>query len=121
MRKVLIIEDEEALGGIYREALEKAGYEARWLPSTRGVEPLAKEFSAHVLLIDHGLTETEKTGIESLSELKIHFPEAFLIILSNYSDFLLKEKALQAGADDYWLKVDNSLQDITQKLETLLR
>ncbi len=118
-RKILIIEDEEALGVLYQEGFEALGYQTRWEASAREIERMSAEFPANLLLVDHGLSETERTGIESIGELKRYFPRAFIVVLSNYSDFLLKEKALQAGAHDYWLKVDHSFSDLTRKIERL--
>ncbi|MFH0776796.1 MAG: response regulator [Patescibacteria group bacterium] len=116
MQKILIVEDEEKLGKIYRGHLERSGFEARLSPTISSV----RDFSPDLILLDHGLPDEELDGIELIPQTKKRFPEAKIVVFSNYSPFELRDRALAAGADDYWVKVDLSLKNLLERVQTLL-
>lgn len=120
MQKILIIEDEKTLGGIYEKFLNSEGFVAKWIASTREAKRLSTNFPADLVLLDQGLPD-EADGIEALLELKKLFPKAKFVIFSNYSAFALEGKALQAGADAYWVKVDIRLSKLSQKIRELFQ
>ncbi len=119
MKNILVIEDEKMLGAIYRDHLNDEGFETKWIASFEKAEAISKKFSADLILLDHGLSESGMTGIEAIPFLKKLFPSAYIVILSNYSDFVLAEKAIAAGAQDYWLKVNTSLKELVEKIKKL--
>ena len=120
MQKILIIEDEKTLGGIYETFLNSEGFPTKWIASTKDAKELGANFYADLVLLDQGLPD-EADGIETLPDLKKLFPNAKFVIFSNYSAFALEEKALQAGADAYWVKVDIRLSNLSQKIKELFQ
>ncbi len=121
MQKILIIEDEATLGKIYREQLTKTGYRVKLATTIEDALALSRTFAADLILLDHGLPESDKDGIESIPDLKAVWPKAKIVLFSNYSMFELKEKALAAGAEDYWLKLDLKLDELSDRIAKLLR
>ena len=121
MQKILIIEDEKTLGGIYETFLNSEGFPTKWIASTKDAKELSANFYADLVLLDQGLPDEARDGIEALPELKKLFPSAKFVIFSNYSAFALEEKALQAGADAYWVKVDIRLGNLSQKIRELFQ
>ena len=115
-KKILYIEDEEFLGTVITTKIASAGYEARHVTSVEEAEKLG-DFSADLLLIDHGLPG--KQGIDALPDLKKIFPQAKMVIFSNFDDENYTEKAKENGADDFWVK-NESLKDITNKVNEIL-
>jgi DNA-binding NtrC family response regulator len=110
--KILIIEDEVALGEIYKDNLKEAGYQSKWVASIKDAEKTAKTFSAELLLIDHSL-DTGKDGVEGADDLKKCFPDAVFIVLSNYSAFDIEKQAKSRGytknlklIHEFWNKLD---------------
>jgi len=116
MKKILIVEDEEKLGKIYREHLARSGFEARLSSTISAV----KNFDPDLVLLDHGLPDEELDGIELIPQIKKRFPRAQIVVFSNYSPFELRARALAAGAEDYWVKVDLSLKNLLERVQALI-
>jgi DNA-binding response OmpR family regulator len=121
MQKILIIEDEKALGKIYEKYLNSEGFIAKWIDSIEAAQKLSESFQPDLVLLDQGLPSESRNGIEALPDLKKLFPKARFVIFSNYSAFALENKALEAGADAYWVKVDIRLNTLTKRILELLR
>lgn len=118
-KKILYIEDEEALGKTYQDFLNNAGFTTEWVTSVPAAEELAVTFQPDLLLIDNGLKEG-KDGIEAIPDLKKFFPQAKIIIVSNYPEQAKKDQAKKLGADDYWYKLDISLKDLKTKVSNVI-
>lgn len=66
------------------------------------------------VLMDVRMTEVD--GITATQHIKAAFPDARIIMISNYSDAILKEQAHEAGAVAYVLK-----DDLSQLLNIILK
>lgn len=119
MKKVLFLEDEEVLGKIYRKKLEAAGFEVRWTTSIKETEQEMRRFPADVVILDHGIHDDEKAGVELLPVLKGISPNSRFIIFSNYSQYDLQDEALRLGADDYLVKINTPPEQLVSFLRRL--
>ena len=120
VKKIILLEDEEILGGIYKKNLEAAGYDVIWVRTTEETEKVAKSFKADVALLDHGISGEDKTGIDTIASLKKDLPNLKIVILSNYSQFQLEQKANKAGAVDYLIKIDTPPDVLVNYVNKLL-
>ena len=118
-KKILYIEDEEAIGGVYKNLLNNAGFQTEWVLSVPAAEKLAETFQPDLLLVDNGLKEG-KQGIEAIPDLKKSFPQAKIVIFSNHSEDDKVKKAKKLGATDFWYKIkispDILVKDVTELL-----
>ena len=118
-KKILYIEDEEAIGGFYKNLLNNAGFQTEWVLSVPAAEKLAETFQPDLLLVDNGLKEG-KQGIEAIPDLKKSFPQAKIVIFSNHSEDDKVKKAKKLGATDFWYKIkispDILVKDVTELL-----
>ena len=105
--KIIILEDEKILGKLYKKALEESDFEVRWEQNIADFEMSSINFKPDIALLDQSLNGEAKTGIDEISFLKSMLPNCKICMLSNYSDFHLREKVLKAGADDYLVKIDH--------------
>ena len=113
MKKILLLEDEETLAGFYMRALEKAGHVVEWAASGEELlEVLSQGDDFDIFVLDHGLKNEERSGLDFLPEIRQQFPSAHLIFLSNYAEDHLKPQALDKGADAYFVKLDFSPSDL---------
>jgi two-component system response regulator YesN len=71
--------------------------------------------------VDHGLREEGKNGLGLVRLLRKKFPQAKIIMLSNYSDFQYKALALKNGADDFLLKLSYRPAILADYLKFLLK
>jgi DNA-binding response OmpR family regulator len=117
-KKILYIEDEKTIGKILSSKISSAGYEVKHVESVEQAEKL-KKFDADLLLVDHGLPG--KKGVDAIPDLKKIFTKAKIIILSNYTDLILTQRAKENGADYFWIKIDIPLDDIPKKISKILK
>ena len=118
-KKILIIEDEPALIKNLEMAL-KSDYEVS--AAVNGQEGLrkAKGETPDLILLDVMLPDTD--GIEILKKLKADkkTDDIPAIVLTNLSDKETVSKILAAGGKEYLVKADWNINDIVEKIKSLL-
>ncbi|MCL5666797.1 MAG: response regulator [Patescibacteria group bacterium] len=120
MAKILVAEDDKLISNSLCDALKAAGHEP--VPAYDGEDAVAKakEIAPDLLLLDIMMPKLD--GISVLWELKAN-PETAkiaVIVLTNLGDVETISKILEAGATDYLLKSDQSVDDIMQKVKDVL-
>lgn len=120
MTKILVAEDDKLISGSLCEALKAAGFEPT--PAYDGEEAVAKvkEIKPDLLLLDIMMPKLD--GISVLWELKAdpEVAKTSVIVLTNIGDTETISKIVEAGAMDYLLKSDQSVDDIIQKVKDVL-
>jgi CheY-like chemotaxis protein len=101
MAKVLLVEDEENVSLLYRQALEDEGYEVICAMNGREAVDLARREAPDVVIMDINLPE-KMDGIESMSRILSHDREIPVIINTGYSEY--KDNFMSWAADAYVLK-----------------
>lgn len=120
MTTIMVAEDDKLISNSLCEALKTAGYEP--VPAYDGEEAVAKckEAVPNLLLLDIMMPKLD--GISVLWELKANPATAGIpvVVLTNIGDVDTISKIVQAGAVDYLLKSDQSVDDIIQKIKDVL-
>ena len=120
MTKILAAEDDKLISGSLCDALKTAGYEPT--PAYDGEEAVqkAKEILPDLVLLDIMMPKLD--GISVLWELKADPSTAKIpvVVLTNIGDVETISKIVEAGAVDYLLKSDQSVDDIIQKVKDVL-
>ena len=118
--KILVVEDEEILLTALREELNQSGYETEG--AVDGEDGLAKvkSFKPDLVLLD--LVMPKMDGMQVLKKLKENDSTKNLsvVILTNLSDYERISEALSLGAKDYLVKANYSLNDLLEKVKTVL-
>ena len=123
-RKIILIEDEEALAYLYVFTLEKE-YDIKWVSNTKDAAELLKTFKADIFLVDHGMRYGVSGG-ESLPVFKELRPDAYFVLFSNYSWPILKDRYDDENgnnvlelAHECWDKNDVSLETLKIRLKRI--
>ncbi len=118
--KILVVEDEEILLTGLKEELESGGYTVQG--ASDGVEGIeqAKSFKPELILLD--LLMPKMDGMEMLQKLKADAEtrDIPVVILTNLSDYEKISEALSLGAMDYLVKANYKLEDLLEKVRTVL-
>jgi len=120
-KKVLIVEDDEMLAGMYSEKFSISGYETE--VAHNGSEGVKKsfEFKPDIILLD--IIMPKMDGFVVLKKLKKNeltekIPVVMLTNLGQEDDIV---KAKTLGAVDYFIKANHTPGDVLKKVEELLK
>ncbi|KAA1039562.1 response regulator transcription factor [Macrococcus equipercicus] len=100
--KVLLIEDNETLGGFLKDILTLKNYTVEWLTDGEDVELYFNHSSYDIVLVDWMLPSV--TGIEIIQRLRAQQINVPVIMLTAKSELHDKVEGLTVGADDYLTK-----------------
>lgn len=118
--KILVVEDEEILLTALSEELQQGGYDV--LGAADGEEGLVKvkDYKPDLILLD--LVMPKMDGMTVLKRLKDDSAtrDIPVVILTNLSDYERISEALSLGAKDYLVKANYSLNDLMDKIKTVL-
>ncbi len=120
MKKILVVEDEIALQKIYKDQLEKAGFEVDIALDGKMATKELKAISPDLMILD--LLLPGEDGIKVLSDIRSDPFSAKLpvIVVSNLSSPELIEGAKKLGAVEYLVKANLSLADLINKIKAIL-
>lgn len=119
--KVLIIDDDEALGAVFETALQKSGLETVFALNGQSGIDKAKSERPDLVLLDQVLPDI--SGNEVLRTLKMdaHTQRIPVLMLSNFSQEELVKEAIDNGAMDYVFKYQVEPQDLVSKVKQALK
>ncbi|WP_414941022.1 response regulator transcription factor [Amycolatopsis sp. cmx-11-51] len=102
MPKLLVVEDDDAIGGVLESTLRLHGYEVSWKRDGRTALTAAADGDIDFVLLDLGLPDLD--GVEVCRRLRAELPGAVLVILTARQEEMDVVVGLEAGADDYLTK-----------------
>ena len=117
MKKILFIEDEQALQKTISDRLLQEGYEViSALDGEIGLN-LAEEKKPDLILLDLILPKLQ--GLEVLKKLKEgkETKDIPVVILTNLEEMEKVDKALELGATTYLVKANYSLEEVVEKIK----
>jgi DNA-binding response OmpR family regulator len=116
--RVLIVEDDAALGLFLQKGLKLEGHEVTWVGDGEAALIHAEEHRPDLIVLD--LSLPRKDGTEVLAELSGRFDETAVLVLTGRSQVEERVKCLNLGADDCLLK-PFSFHELTARCRALLR
>jgi DNA-binding response OmpR family regulator len=116
--RVLIVEDDAALGLFLQKGLKLEGHDVTWVGDGESAVAHAEEHRPDLIVLD--LSLPRKDGTEVLAELSGRFDETAVLVLTGRSQVEERVKCLNLGADDCLLK-PFSFHELTARCRALLR
>jgi two-component system OmpR family response regulator/two-component system response regulator QseB len=116
--RLLLVEDDEQLGGATQSGLAEAGFAVDWVRDGVAADAAlaAEEFAAVVL--DLGLPR--RSGLDVLARLRAQGKKTPVLILTARDAIEDRVKGLDTGADDYMVKPFR-LEELAARLRALVR
>ena len=115
-KKILLVEDDEALAQVYVSRLEIEGLETKWVGNGEEALSAAVEFKPDLILLDVMMPKI--SGFDVLDILR-NTPETTdirVIMLTALSQAKDKERATSLGVDDYLVKSQVVIGDVIQRV-----
>jgi len=116
-KKILLVEDDAALSGVYKSRLEMEGFETFQVDNGEGALAAAIEFKPDLILLDAMMPKI--SGFDVLDILR-NTPETAnirIIMLTALSQPKDKEKAESLGVDDYMVKSQVVIGDVVERVK----
>jgi two-component system, OmpR family, response regulator len=116
--RILITEDDAALGEALKFSLTQAGYAVDWVHNGAHADQALRNAVFDLLILDLGLPQLD--GYDVLRRLRRHDANIPVLILSGRESPGAKVQGLDLGADDYLVK-PFSLDELQARVRALLR
>jgi two-component system, OmpR family, response regulator len=116
--RILITEDDAALGEALRFSLSHSGYAVDWVQNGALADKALRDAVFDLLILDLGLPQLD--GFDVLKRLRKHDSLIPVLILSGRESAWEKVQGLDLGADDYLVK-PFSLDELQARVRALLR
>ena len=119
-KSILLAEDDRFLRRACETKLKQAGFDVRVAVDGEEALTFALEKAPDLLLLD--LLMPRRDGLSVLAELRrdVATQAIPVVIMSNSSKDLERQKASTLGVVDYWIKSNLSLQELCDRVTELL-
>lgn len=119
--KILIIEDEYILSGMYADRFRQEGWKVSTAPTRDEGLKLTRKEKPDIVLLDILLFDGH--GVEYLRIKKEDktIAKILVIVFSNLDDPKTKEDSLKLGALEYLLKTDYTPQELVSRVRSYLK
>lgn len=104
-KKILVVDDEEAILFLLEQGLSRAGYTVATAPSAEDALDLLEKEKIKVMFLDLNLPEMD--GVELCRKIKRQIPMSVLYALTGYASLFELADCLEAGFEDYFKKPVN--------------
>ena len=115
-KKVLLIENDPFLTGIYVDKFEEAGYAIEASDNAESGIKKAKDYKPDLIVVDTDVPGMD--GFELLREL--NSTDIPVVVFSNREDEEDFEKAKELGAVDYLVKSQHTSSEVVAKVDKML-
>jgi len=115
-KKILLVEDDEALANVYQSRLDIEGFETKWVGNGEDALAVAMTFKPDLVLLDAMMPKI--SGFDVLDILR-NTPETsaiHVIMLTALSQPKDKERAESLGVDDYLVKSQVVIGDVIERV-----
>ncbi len=115
-KKILLVEDDEALAGVYKSRLEIEGFDTFWVGNGEDALAEATRYKPDLVLLDAMMPKI--SGFDVLDILR-NTPETaniHVIMLTALSQPKDKERAQTLGVDDYLVKSQVVIGDVIERV-----
>ncbi|MBI1195150.1 MAG: response regulator [Gammaproteobacteria bacterium] len=116
--RVLLVEDDEMLGGGLQSGLTQDGYAVDWVKDGDAAELFLRTEEYEIVILDLGLPK--KSGLEVLKHLRSEGSDIPVLILTARDSVDDRVKGLDCGADDYMIKPFD-LDELNARIRALMR
>lgn len=119
-KKVLLVEDDDALASVYQTRLEAEGFSIKRVPNGEDALAAALAYKPDLILLDVMMPKV--SGFDVLDILR-NTPETTnikIIMLTALSQDSDRERAQSMGVDDYLVKSQVVIADVVEKIKAHL-
>jgi len=117
MKKILLVEDDDALASVYETRLQAEGFDIRRVPNGEEALASALQYKPDLILLDVMMPKV--SGFDVLDILR-NTPETTnvkIIMLTALSQDTDRQRAEEMGVDDYLVKSQVVIADVVERIK----
>jgi two-component system, OmpR family, phosphate regulon response regulator PhoB len=119
-KKILIVEDDTFLQGLTATKLASSGYEIMTASNSDEVTKILEDKTPDFILLDLVLPGTDGYGILKKIRENLKTREVPVFIFSNLAEDKDITKAKELGANEFLIKSNFTLDELSEKIKTIL-
>lgn len=116
-KKILLVEDDEALAAVYRSRLELEGFEVKEVNNGEEALTAALEFRPDLILLDAMMPKISGFDVLDIIRNTPEVGNVKVVMLTALSQPKNKERAEELGADDYLVKSQVVIGDVVDRIK----
>lgn len=116
-KKILLVEDDQVLAGVYKDRLDLEGLDTLWVENGEKALAEALKYQPDLILLDVMMPRV--SGFEVLDILRNtkETADIKIIMLTALSQDKNKQQAKDLGADDYLVKSQVVMNDVVDRIK----
>lgn len=115
-KKILLVEDDEALANVYKSRLDIEGFESQWVPNGEDALSSAISFRPDLILLDAMMPKISGFDVLDIIRNTPEISNIHVIMLTALSQPKDKERARALGVDDYLVKSQVVIGDVIERV-----
>ena len=115
-KKILLVEDDEALANVYKSRLDIEGFETRWVGNGEDALAIALAFRPDLVLLDVMMPKISGFDVLDILRNTPEIANIHVIMLTALSQPKDKERAENLGVDDYLVKSQVVIGDVIDRV-----
>lgn len=116
-KKILLVEDDEALAAVYRSRLELEGFEVKEVNNGEQALSAAMEFRPDLILLDAMMPKISGFDVLDIIRNTPEIGDVKVVMLTALSQPKNKERAEELGVDDYLVKSQVVIGDVVERVK----
>ncbi len=104
-KKILVVDDEEAIINLLTQAFSRAGYTVRSAQNAEDALTLLQHETINIMFFDLNMPDMD--GVELCKEVKKNMPMSLIYALTGYASLFELAECREVGFEDYFKKPAN--------------
>ncbi len=116
-KKILLVEDDDALANVYVMRLQAEGFDVRRVANGEDALAAAREYAPNLILLDAMMPKVSGFDVLDILRNTTETANIKIIMLTALSQDSDKERAVGLGVDDYLVKSQVVISDVVERIK----
>jgi DNA-binding response OmpR family regulator len=116
-KKILLVEDDDALASVYQTRLSAEGFDLKRVPNGEDALATALEYKPDLILLDVMMPKVSGFDVLDILRNTPQTANVKVIMLTALSQDSDRERAVSLGVDDYLVKSQVVIADVVSKIK----
>ena len=116
-KKILLVEDDNALAEVYRSRLELEGFDVQRVANGEVALSTAQEFKPDLIVLDAMMPKINGFDVLDILRNTPEMSDVRIVMLTALSQLKDTERAKELGADDYLVKSQVVISDVVDRIK----